>query len=74
MAKQKRLNYLVDGIVVHTEFLKEGEKIRIIPGSRIWICCEIDIEMTEEAMEEMMQEKLLYDFEQSLFYEECQRM
>ena len=51
-----------------------GEKIRIIPGSRIWICCEIDIEMTEEAMEEMMQEKLLYDFEQSLFYEECQRM
>ena len=30
MAKQKRLNYLVDGVVVHTEFLKEGEKIRII--------------------------------------------
>ncbi len=30
MAKQKRLNYLVDGIIVHTEFLREGEKIRII--------------------------------------------
>ena len=30
MAKQKRLNYLVDGIIVHTEFLKVGEKIRIL--------------------------------------------
>lgn len=30
MAKQKRLNYLVDGIIVHTEFLRVGEKIRIL--------------------------------------------
>ena len=30
MAKQKRLNYLVDGVIVHTEFLKVGEKIRIL--------------------------------------------
>ena len=30
MGKQKRLSYLVDGVIVHTEFLKEGEKIRII--------------------------------------------
>lgn len=34
MAKQKRLNYLVDGVIVHTEFLREGEKIRIIKAPK----------------------------------------